>query len=358
LIDLFNAFVWLITSPVMLISLGVLSVTATTSGKQFLQGLLADPKVQALIGDTGVPGMLREAVLMRVRDPWTFLLLAAVLASLTSLIQWSWRPGSSEQKGTSSALLFVYWIGGVGLLLTFGTEFVYLRDTFGTRMNTIFKFYYQAWVMMGIAAAFGAYYILGRGEAAPGPEGDRGVVSRRAGRGRYVWAGAFALLVLAGMVYPVLAIPNKTGYFRGKPTLDGMAFLQNGRPHDYAGIRWLQDNVPEVVPIVEATGGSFSDAAFVSAFTGLPTVLGWGGHELQWRGNYDEPGKREPDIAELYRSRDPQQALALLDKYDIRYVYLGHVERRKYDLGPDTADRLARFLDTVFEQGDVHIYKR
>ena len=33
-------------------------------------------------------------------------------------------------------------------------EFFYLRDLFGTRMNTIFKFYYQAWILFGLSAAY------------------------------------------------------------------------------------------------------------------------------------------------------------------------------------------------------------
>ena len=35
-----------------------------------------------------------------------------------------------------------------GVLLTLGPEFIYLRDNFGVRLNTTFKFYYQAWACL------------------------------------------------------------------------------------------------------------------------------------------------------------------------------------------------------------------
>jgi YYY domain-containing protein len=324
-------------------------VMATSAGKQFLQGVLADERVRALIGSSGVAGLLRQALTVRLTSPWTFLLLAVSLALLWYLIQRSWKAEIESQPLPQAAPLFVYLLAAVAFLLTLAVEFVYLRDLFGTRMNTVFKFYYQAWVMMAIAAAFGCYYVLGRDSAEP---------SRIRAIGRYVWLSGLAILVLASTVYPLLAIPNKAGDFKGTATLDGMAFLQNVRPDDYAAMLWLQENVAGIEYIVESTGGSYSDGAFVSAFTGLPTVLGWDFHQYQWRGNTIESGKRQPDIAQIYQSRDSEEVLALLDKYDIRYVYLGPVERRKYEVAPQTAERFERFLTQVYEGGAVSIYER
>nr|MBC7244913.1 hypothetical protein [Chloroflexota bacterium] len=343
--DFLNWFLWLVVGPLLLIVLAVLSVMLTPAGKQFLQGVLADERVKALIGSTGVMGLLRQAVWMRLTNPWTFLLLAVLIAALLYLVQRSWQGESSRSE---RALLFVYLVAGIGFLLTLAVEFVYLRDSFGTRMNTVFKFYYQAWVMMAIAAAYGSYYILGRAKPS--------LLANPALRG--FWLVAFVVLVLVGMVYPLLGIPNKTGGFRGKPTLDGMAFLQNARLDDYAAIKWLQSNVRGVAYIVESTGGSYTETAWVSAFTGLPTILGWDFHEHQWRGNSIEANKRRPDIEQIYRSTDVKQVLSLLEQYNVRYVYLGPVETSKYNLPPNTAERFARFLEKVYEVGNVRIYRR
>ena len=48
--------------------------------------------------------------------------------------------------------LFIALLVLLGCGLTLFPEFFYLRDQFATRMNTIFKFYFQAWITWGIAA--------------------------------------------------------------------------------------------------------------------------------------------------------------------------------------------------------------
>jgi YYY domain-containing protein len=303
--------------------------------------------VQALIGDAGALGLLRQALVLRLSNPWTWLLVAISIALLWYLLRRSWgeAPEVEPEPGPS----FVYWIATVGFLLTLAVEFVYLRDLFGTRMNTVFKLYYQAWILLALAAAFGSYYLLGRG--AP-DGGTRALVSRGA------WALVLVALVAAGAIYPVLAIPSKAGRFRGTATLDGMAFLEGVRPDDYAAMRWLQDNVTGMHYIVEASGGSYSDSAFISAFTGLPTVLGWDFHQYQWRGNTEESGKRQPEIEQIYQSSDAPKVLALLDKYEVEYLYVGPVETRKYRVPPQSLERFDRFLTRVYEGGAVTIFRR
>jgi YYY domain-containing protein len=223
-------------------------------------------------------------------------------------------------------------------LLTLAPEFVYLRDNFGARMNTIFKFYYQAWVMFGVASAYALYAILQR----------QGALRWVAGIGAVAFIGA-------GLVYPVLAVPTKTNRFAGEPTLDGMAYMAQTQPADHAAILWLQENESGTPVILEAVGGQYTWGGRISAHTGLPTVLGWAGHELQWRGSTPEPGIREPDVETLYTSRVWSETEALLDKYGIEYVVAGPLELSTY--GHVTAVKFDRALDTVFETDGARIYR-
>jgi YYY domain-containing protein len=238
---------------------------------------------------------------------------------------------------------FVLLLLATGGLLALGVEYVYLSDHFGTRMNTVFKFYFQTWVLWAIAGAYALASFARRGKI--------GVVA------------VAGLLILAGFVYPLLAIPARANEYGGLPTLDATAYLAQAQPEDYAASAWLNENVgrepgARAPVILEAPGDQFKAYVYegrVSAHTGLPTLLGWAGHEHQWRGTYDEPARREPDIEALYTSVDPDEVRALLDKYDIRYVYVGPLERGRYS--PAGLAKFAGLLDVVYDANGVTIYR-
>jgi uncharacterized membrane protein len=212
-------------------------------------------------------------------------------------------------------------------------------------MNTVFKFYYQAWVLFAISSAFGVYYLGARAK------GRRNLLSA-------VWVLGFLTLFLTSMVYPLVATYTKTSALADSATLDGMAHLEEVYGDDLAAIRWLRANVVGAPVILEASGGSYTYHGRISVHTGLPTLLGWGGHELQWRGNYEEPGRREPDIDALYTSPDSQSTSLLLDEYDISYVYVGGLERGKYQITPPILNKFESLMDTVYQHGSVTIYRR
>jgi uncharacterized membrane protein len=249
-----------------------------------------------------------------------------------------------------AALLFL-----CGLGLTFVVEFIYLRDTFGVRMNTIFKFYYQAWVMLACASAYGIWWMLRD-------------VDRLGTAIQSAFLVGTALLVAAGMVYPVMATYSRAGGFETEPDLNGAINIARSHPDDWAAIEWLRANAGSSVPVIlEAPGGSYAYEGRISAFTGYPAVLGWALHESQWRGNYVEQGKREPDIQTIYTTRDDQLALDLLHGWDVDYVVVGPPERRYVEelcSAPGRqcapAEALQKFdslLNPVFQQGRTTVYR-
>ena len=107
---------------------------------------------------------------------------------------------------------------------------------------------------------------------------------------------------------------------------------------------------------MEAVGNDYSDYGRISAGTGLPTILGWKGHELQWRGSTKLFDGREEEVADIYQSEDPDRVRQLLEQYGIRYVYFGRREQTTY--GDNHLSDYAGFLRTVFQQGGVTIYER
>ena len=112
-----------------------------------------------------------------------------------------------------------------------------------------------------------------------------------------------------GMFYPVLGNISRAGNFGHPPTLDGTAYLSSSHPDDYAAITWLNENVDGAPIILEAPGSGGSSYVYegrIAALTGLPTLLGWAGHEGQWRGSYEVQHAREPDIETIYNTLDPR----------------------------------------------------
>jgi len=233
----------------------------------------------------------------------------------------------------------------VGGILIASPEFFFLRDQFGWRMNTIFKFYYQGWLMWGVIAAFGTGILL----------------KYLDGRWGVVFRVVLGLVLIAGLTYTVLGFWDRTRGFSPDVdlTLDGSDYIGQHSPDELAAIRWLASAPLGVV--AEAVGGSYTNYARVSAFSGQPTVLGWPGHESQWRGGGTEMGSRQSDIERLYCARDWLEAETIISLYDIRYVYVGDLERSTYTR--DTCgtglmeDKFILNLAEAYRQGDVVIYE-
>jgi YYY domain-containing protein len=335
-----NVFLWAMFLPPLAAFGAIAIILFTARGQAFLRSILESPVVRQQIGEADLPSLARRFIAIRLGNSWTYLFLALLIAWLVALLWGKLRAQKAEGRIAESSTLFVLLIVATGLLLTLSVEFIYIKDTFNSRMNTVFKFYYQAWVLLALASAYGVYYIL----------------ERVRGLGRALFLAGFAVLFALGMIYPLVAGFDKAGGFAPQPTLDGLAWVRQHSPDEYAAVQWLNEHVQDMPVILEVSGGSFTEYGRFSSRTGLPTLLGWGAHELQWRGNYEEPGRREPDINTIYSSLDTQQVLTLLEKYDITYVCVGYLERGKYS--PAALAKFDRFMDVVFQQGNVTIYKR
>jgi uncharacterized membrane protein len=136
--------------------------------------------------------------------------------------------------------------------------------------------------------------------------------------------------------------------------LDGLAQMAAFNSGDYAAVLWLRENAPDMSVILEAVGGQYTNYGRISSATGLPTILGWPGHEYQWRGSTPEPAVREPVVTEIYTSPNLDNVAALLDSYDVRYIVVGGLERDTYGLSG--MDKFSENLDVAFESTGVTIY--
>ncbi len=226
----------------------------------------------------------------------------------------------------------------LGTILVLAPEFVYLRDQFGYRINTVFKFYYQAWMLWSLAAAFGTAVLLRK---------LRGVAN-------ITFSILIALVIFSGLLYPIFGLMTKTNNF--KPVfgfnLNDFDRVKREDPDEAAAVEFLL-TAPDGV-IAEAVGDGYSGYARISMLTGMQTLLGWPGHESQWRGTFEPQGTRRADITKLYTTARWDEAQAIIDQYNIRYIYIGTLERISM---PVNEEKFILYLKPVFQQGSVVIYE-
>lgn len=309
-------------------------------------------------GAAAVFSLLPQVLAARLAYPGVTLLLAGMLGLVVMALIEMNAPRTAETDApaataSNDVLPFVLLLAATGALLTLGPEFVYLRDNFGFRLNTIFKFYYQAWVLFGVAALVGLHWLW--------TEAANRAIPAAATTG-------YALLLAGSLLFPIYAVRSRAIEYRGPltaesrlpATLDGLAQLRQFNPDEYDAIRWLRDNAAETAVVLEATGGAYSSYARVSANTGLPTLLGWANHQYQWRGSdTPEPGQRDPVIRELYSSPFWDNTGALLDQYGVDYIYVGGLEISTY--GADGAlpgkEKFDERLEVAYQNNTVTIYR-
>jgi YYY domain-containing protein len=258
--------------------------------------ILSVPLIEKPLSAIGVHGSLRAGLAILA-----FLALhLALTASLTL-----------AERITCTMLSFAF-------AITAGTDIVFVWD----RMNTIFKFYLEAWFLFAAATAYAALVLWQGGLRSPWM--------------RHAWqAGLVALLVLsvftAGTgVYGILAVERAPG---PRPTLDGTAYLRERDPHDRAAYEWLNENVGGIPVIAEAYGPSYQEFARVSMNTGLPAVLGWDYHVHQRAQRWPDINRRKDDLKTLYTSDQKATVEAILRKYHVALVYVGGLERRTHSGG-------------------------
>jgi len=314
----------------------------------------ADPKIaQQYLQLQGVPdlgALFLEALSRRLSYIGGLLTLLVLLVPALAFLIATRKRTPKEENLSSSTLndglsntihrpsTFVFLLIIIASLLVIAPEFVYLHDGFGWRINTVFKFYYQAWLLWSIATAFGTAILL------------------QNLRGAWDWIFRIGLVILLfiSLTYPVLGVANKTNNFNPTLgwTLDDFVRIQRNTPDEAAGIEWLRSAPYGVV--AEAVGGGYTAYGRISEYTGLPTVINWPDHESQWGRTSADMGTRQDDIKTLYSTSDWQAALAIINQYNIQYIYIGDLERSTYSV---QEDKFRTHLTQAFQQGNVIIYE-
>lgn len=285
--------------------------------------------------------------------PFAIVLLALVAVSASQHL-WS---DDYKDLGT----VFVSILVGAALVIVIGVDVVRVEGDID-RMNTVFKFYLQVWVLLGIASAYLVWHQI---------------YMRRINQvipkyWRYIWVTVLVLLIAGTSIYPIFGTQARLkSRFEILPmTLDGTSYMRSAvynDPHgkialapDYEGIQWLQKNVPGSPVVLEGLTPNYRWGGRISVYTGLPTVIGWQWHQEQQRRGYSWAiGERARDVDRIYRTPEMTEAIELLRKYSVEYIYIGQLERLYYP-----KESLSKFKNTmlssvesVYENEGVEIYR-
>ncbi len=329
-------------------------------------------RARILLFCVGVYLLISLVALILIPNDATLVLGCCIAVMSTALMLYHLRNRSQA---------FVLLLGACAFTIIAGCEVFFLKDVFADgpdiRMNTVFKFYFQAWSLLSISSGVGLFFIWKSFHSWRPVQASR----RWARRSTIAaWGLCLFLLVLASMIYPLMAPyaryastdashiqPAMVTHF----SLDGAAYLATCQQPDcdfvtagdYKAIQWLNEHVQGDPVIVEGTGNDYSYDARISTFTGLPTLLGWTGHEVQWRVNWLKQmserqadfDSREASIETIYTNPNPSVVLATMAHYNVHYLYVGAFERNKYP--KVNLMRFKNFMHLIYKFDGVSIFQ-
>lgn len=264
----------------------------------------------------------------------------------------------------TSRLNFILICGLYIFAVIFLIEFVYLKDAHAIylptyfKFNTTLKFGLPSWIVLGIVSAFAIEFIYN-------------IVVKKFLK----YQNALLLLIILGLIpfgsYFILSFKAK--YINESPghyTLDAQYFIKKKSTGDYNAIIWINESLEGRNVILEAAGEPYTFYGRIGVFTGNINPVNWMEHEYGWRANKSRlnTSKSDPieklgvgfldkaaiDVRDLYETANLEEALNLIEKYGIKYVYIGDLERESYAVNEGKFEKIG---ENIYDQNEVVIYQ-
>lgn len=253
----------------------------------------------------------------------------------------------SQDKKT---LLFMVACIATAWLLILIPELIFVKDIYTghPRANTMFKLTYQGFILMTLLGGFLVSLTL--------------TTEKLKRIGKLLAVSSVAIVFGCSLTFFYFGSRDYFGFDFAHPQeslrkyqgLYGLSWLENESVNDYKALNWLQENIEGQPVMLEAVGESYTTFNRFSAFTGMPSVLGWRVHEWLWRGGFDIPGQRTEEVKQMYEQPLSAQAQEYYNLYNVRYIIVGTKEHEIYQVDPQIND----LGEVVFRSGETVIIKR
>ncbi|HCM81876.1 MAG: hypothetical protein UV63_C0036G0019 [Microgenomates group bacterium GW2011_GWC1_43_11] len=267
-----------------------------------------------------------------------------------------------QYNGIIHRILKVFFLYGLVLIVI--PEFFYVKDIYPAhfRSNTMFKLGYEAFILWSIISAYViVHFIFQRDNPILNIKNKIFNIHIKYKKVRILF---FILLIpqlFLVSIYPWFSVRSYFGELRTYQSIYGLKWLEEEYPYDYEAIMWLRNRIQnsefriQNFSIVEADGESYTDYNHISAFSGVPTIVGWAVHEWLWRGSYDVVAPRREEVAKVYESPDLDEVRSILETYNVRYIVVGKLEREKYTQLNE--ERMTSLGTVAFRSGDTVVYE-
>jgi len=338
----------------VLVSYLILRLHRITKGNLFILIpwllLLLAPVVLAF---SPVPTESIEGLVQTMLATCSKYMLASLLFPLLCLCGYLFLRRGNSKEATFGLLICL-----IGLGISIGLEIWYIKEFMGPRFNTTFKMHLEVWNLWSLVAAYFLYRVLDSSSFWPLLTGR---ILRRSLK--TLWWGSFAFLVMASSVFMILgsysliatdAHSNRASF----PTLNGLQFKLEENPAEYKAIHWMNRFIEGQQTITECEAlHIYNVYSRISTYTGLPVLLGWDNHIKERGHSHQEINDRRKALEMVYKETDPRKFAARLDRWDVKYIYFGDLERNYRVSSLEHLKTYGHRLDLAYQDGDVNIFR-
>ena len=182
-------------------------------------------------------------------------------------------------------------------LMLISAENFRIIDLFDNRMNTIFKTYFQIWLLFSLIVP--ALMIKLR------------IFQNSKNK---IYKVFFIFLFILSFVQFSSNMYYATDKFQFKKTFNSIEFIENYYDGSLDIINWISNNTKNEDIIFYEVGNDYEVSSFFSSFTGRSTPIGWPGHQKQWGRDPVEINSRVNDLSNY------KDNLNILKKYNVNYL--------------------------------------